>query len=109
MQEELYGVVLDGSKEYAGRDLHGRIKYTVPDAGLFMDRDTAEKLTERLKAAGFKSARVVTMLRGERDEIAATSLAELGEDHLGTLTRAIKLALENGVSKQEVLDVALSL
>ena len=121
--EELYGVALGFSKEYAGRDANDRIKFTFPGAGRLMTLDCAEKLVERLKnirvtvnengkkveKSQFPSVRVVTMLRGERDEVVATSLQELGEDHLGTVTRALKLALENGVSKQEVLDVALSL
>ena len=104
--ELLYGVALDLQREYAGRDAHDRIQGTFPGAGRLMTKDCAEQLAARLKATGkFKHVRVITNFRNERDEPTATSLAELGEDHIGTITRAIKLALENGVSKQEVLDV----
>jgi hypothetical protein len=106
MEDLLYGVALDFQREYAGRDPRDRIKFTVPGAGRLMTKDCAEELAARLKATGkFPFARVVTNFRGERDEITATSLAELGEDHLGTLRRAITTAVENGVSKQEILDV----
>jgi len=104
MEELLYGVAIDLSREYDCRDAHDRVQGTFPGAGRLMTKDCAEQLAARLKLAGFKFARVITNFRGERDEIAATSLAELGEDHIGTVTRAIKLALENGVSKQEVLE-----
>ena len=109
MEELLYGVALDFQKEYAGRDASDRIKFTVPGAGRLMTQDCAEQLAGRLKATGkFPFARVVTNFRGERDEITATSLAELGEDYLGTVTRAINIALENGVSKEEVLEAVHS-
>jgi len=105
-QELLYGVALDFAREYAGRDVHDRVQGTLPGAGRLMTKETAEQLTARLKQTGeFKFVRVVTNFRGERDEPTATSLAELGEDHVGTVTRAITVALENGVSKQEMLDV----
>ena len=109
-QELLYGVALDFSREYAGRDTNDRVQGTLPGAGRLMTKDCAEQLAARLKQTDkFKFVRVVTNFRGERDEPTATSLAELGEDHIGTLRRAITIAVENGVSKQEVLDVALSL
>jgi hypothetical protein len=118
MEELLYGVALDFAKEYAGRDPHGRIKFTIPGAGRLMTCDCAEKLVERLKnikitvdengkkvdKPQFPFVRVVTNFRGERDEIVATSLADLGEDHVGTLERSIRLALSNGVSREEVLE-----
>jgi hypothetical protein len=109
MEDLLYGVALDFQREYAGRDPRDRIKFTVPGAGRLMTKDCAEELAARLKATGkFPFARVVTNFRGERDEITATSLAELGEDHVGAVTRAIKLALENGVSKLELLEAVHS-
>ncbi len=109
-EELLYGVALDLQREYAGRDVHDRVQGTFPGAGRLMTKDCAEQLAARLKATGkFKFVRVVTNFRGERDETTATSLAELGEDHVGAVKRAIKLALENGVSKQELVDVVHSL
>jgi hypothetical protein len=105
MEDMLYGVALDGLKEYVGRDDHDRIQSSFPGAGRLMTKDCAEQLAARLKATGkFKSVRVVTNFRGERDEIAATSLADLGEDHIGVLERNIRLALSNGVLKAEVLE-----
>jgi len=105
MSEGLCGVSLGYSKNYNGRDQSGRIKLTVAGDGRLMTKACAEALCRVLKSK-HPNVRVVELLRGERDELAAESLSDLNEaSGIADLTQAVKQCIGEGVSRQEILAV----
>jgi hypothetical protein len=102
--EELYSVWLSHNREYIGRDHLGNIKTDVEGTGTYMTQETAQKLCDRLRSK-FPNAEAVVMFRhpSREDDPVAASLADLGEDYLGVVKRAIKIAMDNGVTREEVL------
>jgi hypothetical protein len=105
MSEELYGVSFGigatGAQNYNGRDRDGRIK--VSGDGTFMTRECAESLCRLLKAK-YPVVHVVELTRGDRDDMVAGTLAELGEkSSLEILVGAIKECISFGNTQQEIL------
>jgi len=102
-EEQLYGVAVRLSRNYNGRGYHGEIQETIREQGTLMTRECAEKLCAVLKA-DYPQAHVVPLLRGDRDAMAATSLAELGEAFcLDKLESVVQQSLIQGFGADEIL------
>jgi hypothetical protein len=87
MEEQLYGVSF-GRQNYQGRDEHGQIKLT----------------RSYTPSDGRLQVRVIELLRGERDELTAESLADLGETTpLDVLVEAVKDCIRFGNTPQDIL------
>jgi len=103
MSEELYVVAFDYNKNYDGRDLSGRIRTTVAGDGVLMTLPCAQALVEKFKQK-YPRVRVVEILRNDRDELPAESLAELGEiAGLDTLAEVVRKLVNDGFSRQDIL------
>src|SRR5258706_15967376 len=103
MNNELFGVALQLSQNYNGRDQYGTIQRVMRGQGVLMTKDCAEKLCRILKH-DHPGAHVVPLLRGDRDEMAATSLAELGEAvGLDKLAVVIEQCVVQGFSAEEII------
>jgi len=101
--EELYGVCLGGNRQnYAGRDREGRILTTLPGDGRLMTKDCAESLC-RVFRSRYPNVHVVELFRGDKDEVVAESLKNLGE-HTGIedLAQIVKECLAQGYSRAEI-------
>jgi hypothetical protein len=103
MSEELYGVAFDYNKNYAGRDQFGKIRTTVAGDGVLMTFSCAQALVDKFKP-NYPRVKVVVLLRHDRDDLPATSLAELGEvAGLDTLAEVIRKLVSDGFSHQEIM------
>jgi len=103
-EEQLYGVSLGAGRGiYGGRDQHGAIRKTVIGQGTLMNGETAEKLRAILSYE-HPFANVIPLQRGDRDEMAATSLAELGEAvGLDKLEVVLQQCILQGFDAEEIL------
>jgi hypothetical protein len=64
---------------YGGRDQHHVIKvFTDPNKAVMMTREVADQLIQKLKSR-YPLSEVTELICNERDELTATSLAELRE------------------------------
>ncbi len=109
--ENLYGLAFSSNANYSGRDQFGRIRTTQNGDGAFMTKECAEQLYQ--KFVKFKNddgkqrypfLRVVELLRGDRDAMAATSLAELGEvEGLDELSQVVRKLLTDGHSVTDIM------
>jgi len=103
MSEELYGVSFNYNKNYDGRDQCGKIQTTVAGDGVFMTWACAQALVEKFKLK-YPGVKVVELLRHERDEAPATSLADLGEiAGLDELAVTVRNLVNDGFSNQDIL------
>jgi hypothetical protein len=102
MQEELFGVGLNLAQNYGGRDQYGQVKRSIAGQGVLMTRECAEKLCAILRHE-FPQARIVRLYRGDRDEISAQTLEELGERAgLDKLALVVHQCLNQGFSAEEI-------
>jgi hypothetical protein len=103
MSEELYGVAFSFNKNYNGRDQFGRIRTTVAGDGVLMTLACAQALVTKFKSR-YPEVRVVELLRNNRDELPAQSLADLGEiAGLDTLAEAVRKLVNDIFNRQDVL------
>ena len=103
MSKELYGVSFNYNENYNGRDQFGKIRTTIAGDGVFMTLDCAQALVDKFKAK-YPAVKVVELLRNGRDDLPATSLAELGEvAGLDTLAEAVRKLVNDGFSRQDIL------
>src|ERR1700756_4164982 len=92
---------------YEGRDQHGQIKIGKdPNRAAMMTQEVAEQLIERLKTR-YPLSEIAELICNERDELTATSLAELGEasTSVAVLQEAIKQCVADGMSRQDIVAV----
>jgi hypothetical protein len=102
-REELYGVSVALNKNYNGRDRHGNLQFAPFGSGVFMTLDCAEALCRVFKVK-YPNVKPVELFRGDRDELAATSLVELGEAvGLEKLALVIQQCVDQGFSREEIL------
>lgn len=90
---------------YAGRDKNKIVKISQsPNIATMMSKEVAEKLVHKLKQK-YPLSEVIELICNERDEAAATSLAELGEasTSVTVLQDAIKECLADGMSREDML------
>jgi hypothetical protein len=102
MMEELYGVSF-GRHNYNGRDQNGLIKTALFGDGRLMTQECAEQLW-KLFQLKYPQARVVELNRGDRDEMAAKTLADLGEQTpLEVLAQAVRDCVRFGNSREQII------
>src|SRR5882724_5145168 len=88
---------------YAGRDESGKIKTdNNPGVAAMMTEEVAKRLIEKFKDR-YPKSEVIELIRGERDELTATSLEQLGEIPLPQLRLVVRECLDSGISLDEVL------
>ena len=106
MGDQLYGVSLGGANQnYNRRGSDGVIRLTQAGDGALMTRTCAETLVRKFKPK-YPKAHVVEVLRGERDELVAESLADLGEvTPLDQLLYAVKSCISFGNTGEEMFAV----
>jgi hypothetical protein len=103
MSEELYVVAFDYNKNYAGRNQFGKIRTTIAGDGVLMTLSCAQALVDKFKSK-YPGVKVVEILRNDRDELPAQSLAELGEiAGLDTLAEVVRKLVNDGFSRQDIL------
>jgi hypothetical protein len=104
MTEPLYGVTFDGRQNYNGRDENGLIKMTRFGLdGRLMTKDCAEQLCKVLQIK-YPQARVIDLLRNDRDEITAESLADLGEQTpIQQLQQLVREAVRFGNTREQII------
>jgi hypothetical protein len=103
MMEELYGVSFGGRQNYNGRDKNGQIQVTSPGDGRLMTQTCAEDFVKVLRIK-YPQARVVELNRGDRDEMAAKTLADLGEQTpLEVLAQAVRDCVSFGNTREQVI------
>jgi hypothetical protein len=97
---------------YQGRDAQGTIKLTRhANLAAMMNEQTAKRLIEKLKVP-YPHSEIASVIRGERDDLTATTLAELGEappahilqlPSVAILKQALEQCLAAGVSRKDIL------
>lgn len=104
MNEELYTVSFGLDRNYNGRNKeNGKIRIAPAGCGTLMDKATAEALCRVLRPK-YPTAKVVEIFREERDDLAAHSLTDLGEDTgLNDLTELVERLLAQGFSQDDIL------
>lgn len=103
MSEELYGVSVGRNQNYNGRDRLGHLQFAPHGGGIFMTFACAQALCNVLRP-NYPNAHSVVLLRGDRDEAAFTSVAELGEAvGLDKLAVVIQQCVNQGFSGEEIL------
>jgi len=103
MSEELYEVAVDFNRHYAGRDQFGRIRLVFAGAGTLMTIACAQALVDKFKSK-YHRAKIVEVLRNDRDDLPATSLAELGEiAGLDTISEFAQKLISDGFSREDIL------
>jgi hypothetical protein len=120
--EDYGGRLLTQHGYYEGRDQHGQIKIgKSPNAAAMMTEEVAQELVAKLKEK-YPLSEVTELICNERDELTATSLAELGEAEGATasvpegklptsidaLQRAIRKCLGEGFSRKVILMQAIN-
>ena len=106
MSDQLYGVSLGSvNQNYNRRDADGVIRLTIAGDGALMTGACAETLVKKFKPK-YPKAYVVPVIRGERDELVAESLADLGElTPLEELRRAVTDCVSFSNTSEEILAV----
>jgi hypothetical protein len=90
-------------ENYNGRDTNGQIQITRFGDGKLMTQTCAEEFCKVLRVK-YPQVRVVELNRGDRDELAAETLADLGEQTpLETLAQAVKDCVRFGNSHEQIL------
>ena len=97
---------------YQGRDAQGTIKLTRhANLAAMMDEQTAKLLIEKFKVR-YPHSEITDVIRGERDDLTASTLAELGEapsDRVAqlpsvvALKQALQKCIADGVSRRDIL------
>jgi hypothetical protein len=103
VSEQLYGVSFGHNCNYNGRDGNGLLQMTRFGLdGRLMMKSCAEDLCKILQIK-YPQARVIELNRGDRDEIAAQSLADLHEqtplEHLG---QAVRDCVRFGSTREQI-------
>jgi hypothetical protein len=99
---ELYGVSF-GRQNYNGRGPDGQIQVTRFGDGRLMTRTCAEDFVKVLRIK-YPQARIVELNRGDKDEMAAKTLADLGEQTpLEVLAQAVRDCVRFGNSREQIL------
>jgi hypothetical protein len=99
---QLYGISF-GLNNYNGRDKNGSIQVTRFGDGRLMTRSCAETFCKVLQIK-YPQARVVELYRNDRDELAAETLADLGEQTpLEILTLAVRDCIRFGNTREQII------
>lgn len=104
MTEQLYGVSFSPRQNYLGRDKNGVLVFSNFSLdGRLMTRECAEDLCKLLRSK-YPNVSVVELLRGEKDELVANSLADLGEETpIQQIKRLVREAVSYGSSREQIL------
>jgi hypothetical protein len=79
--EETYLVAVKVGKNYNGRDRDGKLRFAIHFGGIQMTKACAEQLADKLRAE-YPQVQIQEAIWDNRDELIATSLADLGEEKI---------------------------